>query len=181
MGAALRAALTAPLATPDGTLAARDHGTPQGPAVSPVLANLFMHYAFDIWITRQFPGVPFERYADDVVVHCGIQQQAHTIRATIEDRMVEVGLPLHPARPRIAYCQDSNRRGSYEHTSFTFLGYTFRARKARNRHGISFTSFLRAISTHALNKVSRAVRSWRLHRRTTFTFPSWPRRIHRTR
>jgi group II intron reverse transcriptase/maturase len=162
--------LTAPLATPDGVLAARDRGTPQGSAVSPVLANLFMHYAFDTWITRQFPGVPFERYADDVVVHCGSQRQAHTIRAAIEDRMVEVGLRLHPDKTRIVYCQDSNRRGSYEHTSFTFLGYTFRARKARNRHGISFTSFLPAISKDALNKISRTARSWRLHRRTTFTF-----------
>jgi len=162
--------LTAPLATPDGRLIDRSRGTPQGSAVSPVLANLFMHYAFDTWITRQFPGVSFERYADDVVVHCGSQRQAHTIRAAIEDRMVEVGLRLHPDKTRIVYCQDSNRRGSAEHTSFTFLGYTFRARKARNRHGTSFTSFLPAISKDALNKVNRTVRSWRLHRRTTFTF-----------
>ena len=92
----------------------------------------------------------FERDADDAVVDCTSQAQACTIRAAIEDRMVEVGLRLHPDKTRIVYCQDSNRRGSFELTSFTFLGFTFRARKARNKHGVCFTSFLPAISTDAL-------------------------------
>jgi RNA-directed DNA polymerase len=170
--------LTAPLALPDGTLADRDRGTPQGSAVSPVLANLFMHYAFDTWMARTFPGIAFERYADDAVVHCASLQQAQKLRSAIENRMVEVGLRLHPDKTRIVYCKDSNRRGGYAHTSFTFLGFTFRARKARNRHGTSFASFLPAISSDALTKISRTVRSWRLHRRIGHSFAELARAIN---
>ena len=162
--------LRAPVQLPDGTLQMRDRGTPQGSAVSPVLANLFMHYAFDAWLTRTYPGVEFERYADDAVVHCKTEWQARKILADLGDRMAEVGLRLHPDKTRIVYCKDSNRRGSAEHTSFTFLGYTFRAREARSRKGVNFTSFLPAISKDAMKKISREVRSWRLHRQVYLTF-----------
>ena len=118
--------LAAPLQLPDGTLLERDRGTPQGSSVSPVLANLFMHYAFDTWLTRNYPGVQFERYADDAVVHCATERQAREVLAAIGKRMEQVGLRLHPAKTRIVYCKDGDRRGSHEHTSFTFLGFTFR-------------------------------------------------------
>jgi RNA-directed DNA polymerase len=158
--------LQAPLQRPDGTLQQRDRGTPQGSAVSPVLANLFMHYAFDAWMVRNHPGVRFERYADDAVVHCVSERQAGRLVAAIADRMAEVGLRLHPAKTRIVYCKDGKRRLDHEHTSFTFLGFTFRARKARGRDGKNFTSFLPAISKDALKKVSGQLRRWRLHRKT---------------
>jgi RNA-directed DNA polymerase len=158
--------LQAPLRLPDGTLQQRDRGTAQGSAVSPVLANLFLHYAFDMWMARTFPAVPFERYADDAVVHCVSERQAQFVRRAIEDRMVEVGLRLHPDKTKIVYCKDGNRRGHYRDTSFTFLGYTFRARAARDRRGDVFTAFLPAVSKEALNRLSRTVRGWRLHRRT---------------
>jgi Retron-type reverse transcriptase len=158
--------LQAPLALPDGTLQKRDRGTPQGSAVSPVLANLFMHYAFDAWMAREFPTVPFERYADDAVVHCVSEHQARRVLAALGSRMDEVGLRLHPDKTKIVYCKDWKRRGKHEHISFTFLGYTFRPRKAQGRDGRSFLGFLPAISKDALKKISAEVRSWRLHRRT---------------
>jgi RNA-directed DNA polymerase len=158
--------LQAPVQLPDGSLQVRDRGTPQGSSVSPVLANLFLHYAFDAWMAREFPGVQFERYSDDAVVHCVTERQARTVLAAIGARMKQVGLRLHPDKTRIVYCKDSNRRGSHEHTEFTFLGFTFRQRGARAKSGKMFSSFQPAICKSALNKINAEVRSWRLHRRT---------------
>lgn len=134
--------------------------------MSPVLANLFLHYAFDAWMAREFPAVQFERYSDDAVVHCVTQRQARTVLAATGARMEQVGLRLHPDKTRIVYCKDSNRRGSYGHTEFTFLGFTFRQRGARSKSGKMFSSFQPAICKPALNKINAEVRSWRLHRRT---------------
>ena len=170
--------LDAPVQNPDGSVLRRDRGTPQGSAVSPVLANLFLHYAFDAWMAREFPGVAFERYVDDAVVHCASEAQAHKVVAAIADRMEQVGLRLHPEKTKVVYCKDSNRRGSYATTAFTFLGFTFRQRRARNRKGKSFSNFLPAISKDALNRISAEVRSWRLHLRTGHTFKDLARRIN---
>lgn len=170
--------LEAPLAMPDGSLLERERGAPQGAPVSPVLANLFLHYAFDTWMAREFPSVWFERYADDAVLHCVSEHQARQVLAALTDRMAEVGLRLHPAKSRIVYCKDGLRRGSYEHTAFTFLGYTFRARKNRSRHGNLFLGFDPAISKDALKKISREVRGWHLHRRTDLTFQELARRVN---
>jgi hypothetical protein len=123
-------------------------------------------------------SVRFERYVDDAVVHCVSERQARTLALVIGKRLGEVGLRLHPTKSRIVYCKDSNRRGSYEHTSFTFLGFTFRARKARSRKGVNFTGFLPAISTDALNKISGEVRRWRIHLRTGQTFAGLARAIN---
>jgi RNA-directed DNA polymerase len=160
--------LAAPILMPDGRLADRDRGTPQGSAISPVLANLFMHYAFDTWLEREFPAVRFERYADDAVVHCATERQAEEVLAALAARMEEVGLRLHPAKTKIVYCKDRKRRLGYEHTLFTFLEYTFRVRKAPARDGTSmFAAFLPAVSKDALKRMSEEVRSWRIHLRTT--------------
>ena len=134
-----------------------------------MLANLFMHYAFDLWLEREFPVVKFERYADDAVVHCVSEHQARKVLAALHERMSEVGLELHPDKTRIVYCKDSRRHGSSEHESFTFLGYTFRPRRARRKDGVQFTSFSPAISRDALKKISAEVRSWQLHRHTGMT------------
>ena len=159
--------LAAPLQHPDGTLEQREKGTPQGSAVSPILANLFMHYAFDSWMVRNFPGCPFERYADDAIVHCTTRSQAEHVLGQIAARMSEVGLRLHPDKTRIVYCKDSNRRGKHEHISFTFLGFAFRPRQAINREaGAQFTSFSPAISPEALKAKGDRLREMRIHRRT---------------
>jgi RNA-directed DNA polymerase len=171
--------LAAPLQLPDGSLLERERGTPQGAPVSPVLANLFLHYAFDTWMSREFPTVTFERYADDAVLHCVTERQARQVLAALENRMEEVGLELHPAKTRIVYCRDAKRRGSYEHMEFTFLGYTFRARASRtSQSGQTFLSFSPAISKDALKKISAEVRSWRLQHRTGSTLTDLARRIN---
>jgi group II intron reverse transcriptase/maturase len=158
--------LAAPFRHPDGALEERGKGTPQGSAVSPILANLFMHWAFDAWMARTYPGCPFERYADDAVVHCKSKRQAEHVLAAIAERMTEVRLRLHPDKTKIVYCKDSNRRGEHSQTSFTFLGYAFRPREARNRNGVSFTSFLPAISPDALNAKGARLRKLRIPWRT---------------
>ncbi len=157
--------LKAPMQMPDGTVVAREKGTPQGSPISPLLANLFMHYAFDRWIEREFPGCPFERYADDAVVHCDTEEQARTLRAAIAERLRPLGLELHPDKTKIVYCKDAVRRGSYEHTSFDFLGYTFRGRIARGRRGF-FVGFLPAISVKAKKAKGQQIRAWHLNRRS---------------
>ncbi|HEV8454078.1 MAG TPA: group II intron reverse transcriptase/maturase [Gemmatimonadales bacterium] len=160
--------LKAPVLMPDGRLAGRHRGTPQGSAVSPVLANLFMHYAFDSWLEREFPAVEFERFADDAVVHCATERQARQVLDALGQRMAQVGLALHPEKTKIVYCKDRKRHLSYETASFTFLGYTFRARKAPTRHGRSmFAAFLPAVSRDALKKMGGEVRRWRISLRTT--------------
>jgi RNA-directed DNA polymerase len=162
--------LKAPMQRADGTLVPRVMGTPQGSPISPVLANLFLHYGLDAWMAREFPAVPFERFADDAVIHCVSERQARQVRDAVARRLAEVGLELHPDKTRIVYCKDSNRRGAYEQVSFTFCGYTFRPRKAYNkRTGEVFTGFLPAVSPGKLTAMSRRVASWRIHRRTTLT------------
>jgi RNA-directed DNA polymerase len=133
-----------------------------------------MHYAFDRWMDRKFPGCPFERYADDAVVHCANRSQAEEVLAAITERMAEVGLKLHPDKTRVVYCQDGKRRGNHEHTGFTFLGFAFRARKARSRDGEYFSSLLPAMSPEALQAKSAQLRSMRLHRRIDLTWTTWP-------
>jgi RNA-directed DNA polymerase len=161
--------LAAPVQREDGTLAARDRGTPQGSAISPLLANLFMHYAFDTWLARSYPGVWFERYCDDAVVHCRSESQARAVRAAIANRLAECGLELHETKTKTVYCKDDDRGGSYEHTSFTFLGYTFRPRLVRNRAGKRFVGFTPAASAEAGKRIRQQIRRWRLHRRTEKT------------
>src|SRR6185503_14292831 len=149
-----------------------------GGVFSPVLANLFMHYAFDMWMAREYPGVAFERYADDAVVHCVTERQARNLVVAIGDRMEQVGLRLHPDKTTVVYCQDGKRRLDRELTAFTFLGFTFRARPARTKHGKMFVSFQPAISKDAQNKISGQIRRWRLHRRIGHTLADIARQIN---
>jgi group II intron reverse transcriptase/maturase len=154
--------LRAPVQRPDGTLEERTRGTPQGGVASPLLANLFLHYAFDGWMQRIFPSIPFERYADDAIVHCRSEGQARAVLKAIRGRFEQCGLELHPKKTRIVYCKDDDRPGDFEHIAFDFLGYTFQPRRAKNHRGKFFVSFLPAISTKAAKAIRKTIREWRM-------------------
>ena len=154
--------LRAPVRHADGRLEERTKGSPQGSVISPLLSNLFMHYAFDEWLRRTYPSIQFARYADDAVVHARSQQEANMLLAALRGRLAECGLELHPEKTKVVYCQDDDRRGTHEHTSFDFLGYTFRPRRAKNRHGKLFISFLPGVSNKAAKSIRATIRSWRL-------------------
>lgn len=154
--------LSAPVQRADGSREVRTKGSPQGSVISPLLANLFMHYAFDAWMQRHYPHIQFERYADDGVIHAQSLAQAEHVLGAVRQRLAECNLELHPEKTKIVYCQDSDRRGQHDHIKFDFLGYTFRPRRARNRWGKMFVSFLPAVSKKAANAIRATIRSWRL-------------------
>jgi group II intron reverse transcriptase/maturase len=158
--------LKAPTKLTDGNLIERTAGTPQGGVVSPLLANLYLHYGFDLWMLRDFPGIPFERYADDVICHCRSEAQATQLRHAIQHRFAACHLELHPQKTKVAYCKDDNRPGNYATVQFDFLGYAFRPRFAKNHEGRIFLAFTPAISPKSGIAIRRTMRSWHLHRRS---------------
>jgi len=158
--------LKAPVRDEDGVEHTRDRGTPQGGVVSPLLANLFLHYVLDAWMVQHHPSVPWERYADDAVYHCKSQAQAQLIQRELEGRLQQCGLQAHPEKTRIVYCKDGKRKGEYEHTKFDFLGYQFRPRQAKNSWGRIFLNFSPGCSPKALKRMGDVLRSWSIHRRS---------------
>ncbi len=159
--------LKAPMQLADGSLVERTKGTPQGGVISPLLANLFLHYAFDVWMSRTFPQAPWCRYADDGLVHCQTEQEAQQIKAALAARLAECKLELHPDKTRIVYCKDGDRIGEYPTTEFDFLGYTFRPRTAWSRkRGSLFVTFTPAVSAAALKEMRQKTRRWNLRNRS---------------
>lgn len=159
--------LKAPLQLADGTRVERTRGTPQGGVISPVLANLFLHYAFDVWMKRTFPRLPWCRYADDGLVHCRTEQEAQTIKQALQARFEQCGLEMHPTKTKIVYCKDGSRKGTYPNTKFDFLGYTFRPRVVKNRKRNSlFVSFTPAVSAAAIKTMRQTTRKLNYRNRT---------------
>ena len=158
--------LKAPALGEDGTLKERHKGTPQGGVISPLLANIFLHLVFDRWMTKKHPDAVFERYADDVVVHCRTEEKAHALLRSIEKRLGQGKLMIHPEKTKIVYCKDDDRKGRYPNEKFDFLGYTFRPRRSKNRWGKHFVNFSPAISNKAASTVRQGMRKWRLHLRS---------------
>ncbi len=158
--------LKAPFQKEDGTLVERTKGTPQGGVISPVLANLFLHYVFDKWMEQNYPQHPFCRYADDAVAHCQTEAEVLRLRKVLEVRFKECGLELHPEKSMIVYCKDDDRRKVYPNTSFDFLGYTFRPRRSKNRWGKYFINFTPGVSNKAGKAMRQKARRWKLHLRS---------------
>jgi RNA-directed DNA polymerase len=158
--------LKAPAQLADGSLINREKGTPQGGVVSPLLANLFLHYAFDLWMKRQYPQIPFERYADDGICHCRSRAEAEMLRVAMEKRFAECGLELNLQKTRIVYCKEDGRRGNYPEQKFDFLGFTFQPRRAKSRKGKLFVGFMPAISNKAKKSICENMRRWKMHRQT---------------
>jgi RNA-directed DNA polymerase len=154
--------LKAPMETKEGKQVARERGTPQGGVVSPLLANLFLHYTLDAWMRREMRSVRFCRYADDGVIHCKSEVQARLVLRKLGVRLGECGLELHPEKTRIVYCQDVNRQAAYPTIHFTFLGYTFRPRKAVDKYGRVYVNFSPGVSREALKKMRQTVRGWHI-------------------
>jgi RNA-directed DNA polymerase len=154
--------LRAPVQKADGAREQRTRGTPQGGVASPLLANLFLHYVFDLWMQRKFPHVQFERYADDAIVHCRSERLAQAVLEAIRSRFLQCGLELHATKTRIVYCKDDDRPKRSDSTTFDFLGYTFQPRRAKNRWGKHFVSFLPAMSTKAAKTIRATIREWRM-------------------
>ncbi|MBA8754770.1 group II intron reverse transcriptase/maturase [Wolbachia endosymbiont of Drosophila bicornuta] len=171
--------MKAPIQQADGNKVVRDKGVPQGGSVSPIISNIFMHHAFDMWMKRNYTTVPFERYVDDVIVHCKTKEQADFMRAAIKERLAQCKLKLHPEKTQIVYCKDDNRRGGFPIQSFDFLGYTFRPRLAKNNKvGTYFVSFLPAISNKAKKKICQVIRSWKIRRQTSTTLEEISRKVN---
>lgn len=156
--------LKAPVQIEDGSVVAREAGTPQGGVISPLLANLFLHYAFDTWMVRSFPDILFERYADDIICHCRSEAEARALWRALDARFAACKLQLHPQKTKIVYCNDWNRRGDFPVVSFDFLGYNFRPRKSIWHGKLHVHSFLPAISPKAIAAIGRTIRGWSLHR-----------------
>jgi RNA-directed DNA polymerase len=150
----------------DGTLEERIKGTPQGGVISPLLANLFLHYAFDKWMEEKYSKNPFCRYADDGIAHCRTRAEALALMEALRDRMAECKLELHPEKTRIVYCKDDDRRGDYTNISFDFLGFTFRPRRSKNRWGKFFINFTPGVSNRAAKAMRQESRKWKLHLRS---------------
>jgi len=156
--------LVAPFQKSSGELVPRTAGTPQGSVVGPILANLFLHYTFDKWMQNNHPRTLWARYADDGLVHCRNRKEAEALLERLKARFEECGLQLHPEKTRIVYCKDDDRAGgAEEEIKFDFLGYTFRPRRAKNRYGKFFVSFLPAVSNKAAKAMRRTIHDWRMH------------------
>ena len=171
--------LEAPAQGEDGQRRERNQGTPQGGVISPLLANIFLHHVFDCWMQKRFSYLPFERYADDALVHCCTEKQARYALEGIRRRFKQCGLELHPSKTKIVHCKKGGGKGNAEHRSFDFLGYRFRARISRKRQtGEYFVGFTPAISPKAIQGIRRKVHSWQLLRRTPMSIEEVARLIN---
>jgi group II intron reverse transcriptase/maturase len=172
--------LTAPAVAVNGETVQRTKGVPQGSVIGPTLMNLYMHYAFDMWMQREHPCIPFARYADDAVAHCRSESEAKALLAAIAGRLKQCKLEMHPEKSGTVYCKDDHRRQEYPRIQFTFLGYTFRPRRAKGRNGRAWTNFLPAVSAAATQRMMSEIHEWKLPRQTSLSLNELAQRYNAT-
>ena len=171
--------LKAPMVQEDGTTIERSRGTPQGGVVSPILANLFMHYTFDLWMTRTHLDLPWCRYADDGLVHCRTENEAEAVKAELQARLAECHLEMHPTKTKVVYCKDGKRKGKYPNVKFDFLGYCFRPRLVRcSRDNSLFGGFNPAVSPSAMKTMRATIRDLNLRRQTQLSLQDIAQRLN---
>ena len=171
--------LKAPMVQEDGTIMKRIRGTPQGGVVSPILSNVFLHYAFDLWMDRTHPDLPWCRYADDGLVHCRNEQEAQALKSELQARLAECHLEMHPTKTKIVYCKDKKRKGTYPNVIFDFLGYCFRPRLVRRlRDNTLFCGFNPAVSPSAMKAMRSAIRELNLRHQTQLSLEELARRLN---
>ena len=171
--------LVAPLQLEDGRIEARTKGVPQGSVIGPVLANLYLHYCMDKWLERKYPHCSFERYADDVIIHCKTENVGLIVMKALKGRLKECGLEMHPLKTKLVYCKDSNRTGIFPNVTFDFLGYTFKPRMAQNSiRGEWFTNWLPAVSTKAMKSMNEKMRGWEVLQKTGITIQEIAQKIN---
>lgn len=158
--------LKTPFVLRNGEVIERNAGTPQGGVISPVLANMFLHYVFDMWMKRNFPQAPFERYADDGVVHCKSKEEALFIKESLVKRFAECKLELHPTKTRIVYCKDKDRTRDEDLTEFDFLGYTFKAVYIKCKDGKMRSNFIASVSKTSAKTFRDKIKSLEIHKKT---------------
>jgi len=159
----------------DGSIVARTIGTPQGGVISPLLANLYLHHCFDEWMEEKASNNPFERYADDIVIHSRSKEEAEKLLSVLKERMSEFSLSLHPEKTKVVYCKNYRRPEDHDHSSFTFLSYTFRPRLATDKFDRSkfIVLFNGAISNAAKTTIKKAIRKVLNPRRISTTLEAF--------
>jgi group II intron reverse transcriptase/maturase len=161
--------LQAPIEDRKGNKRTRDgKGTPQGGVISPLLANLFLHYAFDKWLEITYSNLCFVRYADDIIVHCNSQAEAEEVLKAIKQRLGECKLELNEKKTRIVYCKKDHRKDKFKTVQFDFLGFSFQPRSASNHGKELFLSYDCAISRKSENKIVEVFRKLKFHQWTSF-------------
>ncbi|WP_373499202.1 group II intron reverse transcriptase/maturase [Desulfococcus sp.] len=174
----IRRWLECPIQLENGEMVSRSCGTPQGGVISPLIANLYLHYAFDRWMKVNYPGILFARYADDVICHCRTRNEGEALLESLRDRLANCKLELHPAKTRLVYCKDNRRKGAYPFTRFDFLGFSFHGRTVQDRKGNLFTGFNPAVSRKSLKRMNEDIRNLNINRSTQATLPELAERIN---
>jgi len=156
--------LRMPVQNADGGLMQKQgRGTPQGGVISPLLANLYLHFTLDLWLSKHYPSASFVRYADDIIIHCNSKAEAEKVLKAVRERLAEVKLQIKEEKTKIVYCKDYRRKEKYENVKFDFLGFSYQPRGRKSKiDGKTFMAFAAEISQVSRKKIMETIRSERI-------------------